>query len=75
MHEIILSSGRDALLIGIPFLIMLLICFLRLDEIFASSKQVGGRKYRRAVCGTDEDGRQILCDPDGRPWVEPRSRR
>jgi hypothetical protein len=73
MHETVLTSSRDALLIGIPFLIILLVCFLRLDEIIATSKPpTNTKQHRRAACGVDEDGRTILCDPDGRPWRDGR---
>jgi hypothetical protein len=70
MHDAILSSGRDTFLIAIPFLGLLLAALFRLDERFAAPKKVGGP--RRPPCGLDLDGRPILCDPDGRPWAEPR---
>jgi len=70
MHDAILCSSRDTLLIAIPFLGMLLAGLFRLDELFAAPKKVG--RQRRPPCGLDLDGRPILCDPDGRPWRTPR---
>jgi hypothetical protein len=71
MHDdAIIISSRDLLLIAIPFLGLLLMSYFHLDEVFIASKSP--RKPRRPICGVDEDGRQILCDPDGRPWFPPR---
>ena len=64
MHRMILSSGRDTLLVAIPFVAILLISIFRLDEALSTSQ--GALKRRRSVCGTDEDGEPILRDPDGR---------
>jgi hypothetical protein len=73
MHDAILGSGRDTFLVAIPFLGMLVVCFFRLDERFAAPKKTG--RQPRPPCGVDLDGRSILCDPDGRPWNNPRLRR
>jgi len=70
VHDAILFSGRDTLLIAIPFLALLLVGFFRLDEYFAAPKKAG--RHRRPPCGLDLDGRPIVCDPDGRPWSKPR---
>jgi hypothetical protein len=72
MHDAILGSGRDTFLVAIPFLGMLVVCFFRLDERFAAPKKTG--RQPRPPCGVDLDGRSILCDPDGRPWNNPRLR-
>ena len=72
MHDVILHSNWDSFLVGIPFLIMLLIGFFRLDELFAAPKQ-RARKARRAS-GMDAEGQIILSDPDGRRW-QPRKLR
>jgi hypothetical protein len=72
MHRMILSSGRDTLLVAIPFVVMLLITIFRLDEALSTSQ--GAIKRRRSVCGTDEEGEPVLRDPDGRV-VTPRSPR
>jgi hypothetical protein len=66
MHGVILSSGRDAFLIAIPFLAILIIGFFRLDEIFAAHPRSSRR--RGPVSGLDADGEPLLCDPDGRRW-------
>lgn len=64
MDEHILISGRDTLLIAIPFVLLLLISIFRLDEFIAAPK--GALNQRRPACGVDEFGEPILRDPDGR---------
>jgi hypothetical protein len=66
MHDTVLPSNLDSFLVAIPFLIILLIGYFRLDEVFAAPKH--RVRARRAPCGIDEDGQPILCDPDGRRW-------
>jgi hypothetical protein len=72
MQDTILTSSRDIFLVGAPFIAILMACFLRLDEIVAASKPGKVKRPRRPICGVDDDGEQILCDPDGRPWLKPR---
>jgi hypothetical protein len=64
MHEAILISGRDTLLVVIPFLVLFVISLFRLDEILAAPK--GGIRQRRPMCGINKDGKPALSDPDGR---------
>jgi hypothetical protein len=66
MHEPVLSSDLDNLVVAIPFIVMLLAAFFRLDELFATPKKPAGNP--RHPCGIDENGEIILCDPDGRRW-------
>jgi hypothetical protein len=73
MHEVIVNSGLDTLLIAIPSLGLLLITFLRLDQMLAAPKQ--RNNPGRFVRGVNADGEPIMCDPDGRPWEEPRRRK
>jgi len=40
----------------------------RLDEIAANPNHQRGRRPR--LTGNDENGRQLLSDPDGRQWTE-----
>ncbi len=63
MHEEILKSGRDALLFGVPLIILLLIGVFRLDESFLSKRKKQERQ--RPARGVDKEGRQIYSDPDG----------
>jgi hypothetical protein len=70
MYETILKSSWETLLFAVPFISMLLIGFLRLDEVVAAPKRLAGP--RRAECGKDADGRAILTDPDGRRWERAR---
>lgn len=67
MHEVQLNSTRDALLVAIPFIAILVLAIFRLDTIFASSKgSVRLDSRRRTGCGMDENGEPYLVDPDGR---------
>lgn len=73
MHEVIVNSGLDTLLIAIPSLGLLLFTFLRLDQLLAAPKQRDNPG--KFVRGVDAHGEPIMCDPDGRPWEEPRRRK
>jgi hypothetical protein len=68
MHEIYLTSMRDTLLIGVPFLAILALAIFRVDTFFFAPKgsSVTDNKHRKA-CGMNEKGEPILVDPDGRP--------
>ena len=64
MNEMILTTGRDTLLIGIPMILLMLIGLFRLDELFSRPKKT--LKRRRQWCQMGEDGVPVLSDPDGR---------
>ena len=66
MHETVLNSGWDTFLYALPVLLMLFVGVFRLDELFVTPRQ--GPRRQRPATGTDENGRQVLCDPDGRPF-------
>jgi hypothetical protein len=72
VHETILLSSKDSLLVAIPFIGLLLVGYFRLDQIIASPKKKG---RRRPMSGMDESGEPIMSDPDGRPSGAPRTRR
>lgn len=69
MHETVMHTQWDSLLIGIPFLLMLLIGIFRLDELIVAPKQRSRRA--RPVTGMDAEGNIIFSDPDGRRWKSP----
>jgi hypothetical protein len=58
-------SNRDTLLLTAPLLILMFLGIFRLDQRLATPKT--SRRARRDACGVDANGREILCDPDGRP--------
>jgi hypothetical protein len=64
MNEEMLTTGRDAYLIGIPLILLLLFGLFRLDELVSRPKKT--LKRRRPSCHVDEDGEPVLSDPDGR---------
>lgn len=66
MHETILSPGWGTFVVAVPFVGMLFATVFRLDELFASPANRVRR--RRGLCGLDQDGQQIFCDPDGTRW-------
>ena len=49
MHDTAIHSNLDSLLVAIPFLVILLIGYFRLDELFASPKYRAGRGGRRTA--------------------------
>ena len=75
MPDFVLHPGWETALVGIPFILILIFVFFRLDEVFASQKR---RKAtpgeRRMLGGRDENGEPILHDPDGRPSRRPHRR-
>ena len=66
MHETILTSGRDTLLVALPFIGMLMVGLFRLDELIVVPKEV--KAISRRPGGMDVNGEPIVCDPDGRVW-------
>ncbi len=65
MLELFLKPGWNTLLVGIPLIFLLFVGFFRLDEVFTKSGK--RRRQQRPARGVDKDGREIFCDPDGRP--------
>jgi hypothetical protein len=61
MVEDVVKSGWETYLLGIP-----LIGVFRLDELILKPKNKP-RRQPRPPRGVDEDGREILSDPDGKP--------
>jgi hypothetical protein len=56
----------DTLVLTVPFLAILPLGMLGLDERLVSPKH--GPRGRCSFCGVDQKGRAILSDPDGKPW-------
>ena len=66
MHESVLNSGWETFLYGVPVIFMLVVGVFRLDELIAAPKR--GPRAQRLAVSVDENGKQMLCDPDGRPF-------
>ena len=68
VHESVLISGlisnKDALLVAIPFGLILLVQFFRLDTLVAAARRP--KQGARRFCGPDAVGDLVLTDPDGR---------
>jgi len=80
VHEPIVNSGWDTLLLGIPFIALLFIGFFRLDELIIGRKPktestAPGTGPRNFSGGLGVDGTTIVRDPDGRPSGQSRRRR
>jgi hypothetical protein len=73
MPGTVLHEHWESLLLGIPFLLMLLVGIFRLDELIVAPKHRPRRS--RPASGLDADGNIILSDPDGRRWNSPRQPR
>ena len=73
MHDLVLKSGWDTIVFGVPFIGLLLVGLFRLDELIVAPKHK--TRAHRPPAGVDTDGMQILCDPDGTPWRRPGRRK
>jgi len=58
--------GIDIVILAAPFLAMLGMAMLGLDERFAQAGR--NPEGRRFFCEVDDQGRSFLSDPDGRLW-------
>jgi hypothetical protein len=74
MDEPILKSGRDTLLVAIPFIMCLVGSIFRLDGLFFKSGKTSSNNYGRPPRGVTPTGEPIFTDPDGRvvDWPERR---
>jgi hypothetical protein len=66
MHEVYLTSTRDALLVAVPFIVALVLAVFRLDGLFTAPRGPVNRRQRPG-CGLDESGEPLVVDPDGKP--------
>lgn len=78
-----LSKGFDEFLFGIPLIVLLVVGFFRLDEVFTKKapRNNPGTPTRDDMVYQRPDPRTLdsrraspMSDPDGRPW-EPRVRK
>ena len=73
MHETVLNSDWDTFLFAGPALFMLVMGIFRLDELLVAHRR--GARTRRPAFSVDENGRTVLCDPDGHPFHLKRTRK
>lgn len=66
MSKEILMSGRDSLLVFVPFFALLVLFVFRLDVLIFRPRAIPKRRLRPAS-GVDANGQTIYCDPDGKP--------
>jgi len=63
-------ESLNALLVAAPLVVVLAAAVLRVDEHLFTSEE--GRKIpdrRRKFAVTEEDGKVVFTDPDGRPFA------
>jgi hypothetical protein len=65
MQPALFLPGPDTLVLTLPFLAILAMAMLGLDERVATPRR--GQPARRGFCGVDGKGRPVLSDPDGKP--------
>jgi hypothetical protein len=73
MHASILQNNLDTLLLGVPFVLMMLVGIFRLDELMVTPRQKTVT-HPRPLNGLDAEGNLILSDPDGTCWQTPQVR-
>ena len=66
MHETVLNSGWESLLLAIPFIGLLLAGMFHLEQLFTSLKHRS--KFARRTERFEYRRHTMLSDPDGRPW-------
>ena len=69
-----LSKGFDEFLFGIPLIVLLVVGFFRLDEVFTAPKEPRKERTRRTFDPAQPERHSPMSDPDGRPW-QPRTKR
>jgi hypothetical protein len=62
----ILMSGRDAILVGVPFIALVALFVFRLDVLIFRPRAISKRRPH-PLCGVDANGQTMFCDPDGKP--------
>jgi hypothetical protein len=75
MDEPILKSGRDTLLVAVPFVMCLVGSIFRLDGLFFKSGKSSNNSYGRPPRGVTATGDPIFTDPDGKVVEWPDRRR
>lgn len=63
MVDTILKSSRDALLVAVPCVALMLVGLFRLDELMARPRKSPRRPL--PIRGVDEQGEPIFSNPDG----------
>lgn len=58
-------SNRDALLVAIPFLLLMFFALFGLSDRSGRAKVKPETRQGRTGCGMDANGEPIVCDPDG----------
>lgn len=58
-------SNRDALLVAVPFLLLMFLALFGVGDRIGHGKGKLKSKPGRAGCGMDVHGEPIVCDPDG----------
>ena len=66
MHDILLKSGWETILVAVVFIGILFLSIFGLDTVIGAPKRSG--KLHPRGGGKDRDGSPVYSDPDGRQW-------
>jgi hypothetical protein len=72
MENAVWFCGWDTMVLMVPFVVVLVMAMLHVDELLATPKQ--SPRARRFFCGVDPQDLPYMSDPDGRPWRKNRVR-
>lgn len=63
-------STADSLLVAVPMIGTLVVCFFRLDELVGKPRKPRKQAARgHQLSGINADGQQVCLDPDGSPQL------
>jgi len=65
MQMVFMGSTRDAFLVAVPLVLVLLAGLLRFDQGAANTRKIPKRLHPSR--GVDSRGHAVFLDPDGRP--------
>jgi hypothetical protein len=60
-------STADSLLVAVPMIGTLVVCFFRLDELVGKPRKPAARGHQ--LSGINAEGHQVCLDPDGSPQL------
>ena len=60
-------SGRDTILVGVPFIALVTLFVFRLDVLIFRPREISKRRPQHPLCGVNANGQTMFRDPDGKP--------
>jgi hypothetical protein len=59
-------SGRDSILVGVPFIALVALLVFRLSVLIFRPREIS-KWPQHPLCGANANGQTMFCDPDGKP--------